>query len=97
MFFRTIQFPDLRDNIKGEENGTFSNSMGESATVEIFDNSSQTAECLLKVLNGDVMAAELLAEEVHKNVSSVMDNIPDLPEGFNFANMGIWVDPIGKH
>lgn len=50
----------------------------------------------MKLLNGDAVAAELLAEEVHKDVSSVMDNIPDLPEGFNFSKMGIWVDPIGK-
>lgn len=86
----------MRENIKGEENSTFTNSLGESANVEIFDNTAQTSECLLKLLNGDTEAAELLAEEVHKNVNSVLEDIPDLPtEGFNFANMGIWVDPIG--
>lgn len=71
--------------------------MGETANVEIFDNVAQTSECLLKILNGDAEAAELLAEEVHRNVHSVMENIPEIPtDGFNFANMGIWVDPIGN-
>lgn len=96
LLFGFIQFPDLKNNIKGEENGTFSNSLGETANIEITETIAETSECLLKLLNGDNVAAELLAEEVHKDVSSVLDNIPDLPEGFNFSNMGIWIDPIGK-
>lgn len=50
----------------------------------------------MKLLNGDAVAAELLAEEVHKDVTCMMENIPELPEGFNFSKMGIWVDPIGE-
>lgn len=65
--------------------------------MEITDSSAQTSECLMKLLNGDAVAAELLSEEVHKDVSFVMDNIPDLPGGFNFSKMGIWVDPIGEY
>lgn len=42
------------------------------------------------------MAAELLAEEVHKTVNANMDSIPELPDGLNYSNMGIWIDPIGE-
>lgn len=50
------------------------------------------------MLNGDTVAAELLSEQVHKIVTTAndMENIPELPDGLNYANMGIWVDPIGE-
>lgn len=91
-----FQFPELLNNIKGEESSTFTNSLGETVTIEVFDDQSDTSACLLKVLNGDSVAAELLAEEVHKTVDTNMDSIPELPDGLNYSNMGIWVDPIGK-
>lgn len=50
----------------------------------------------MKVLNGDSVAAELLAEEVHKTVDTNMESIPELPDGLNYSNMGIWIDPIGN-
>lgn len=86
----------MLNNIKGEESSTFTNSLGETVNIEVFDDQSDTSACLLKVLNGDSVAAELLAEEVHKTVDTNMDSIPELPDGLNYSNMGIWVDPIGK-
>lgn len=95
-FDEWLQFPELLNNVKGEESSTFTNSLGETVNVEVFDNQSDTSACLLKVLNGDCVAAELLAEEVHKTVDTNMDSIPELPDGLNYSNMGIWIDPIGK-
>lgn len=86
----------MRKNIKGEEKARFTNSLGETAVIEIFDSVAQTSECLLKVLDGDSVAANLLAEEVHKIVNAEMPDIPELPDGLNYSNMGIWIDPIGK-
>lgn len=87
----------MLNNIRGEESSTFTNSVGETVNVEVFDDQSDTSACLLKVLNGDSVAAELLAEEVHKTVNTNMESIPELPEGLNYSNMGIWVDPIGNN
>lgn len=93
-----VQFPDVASNIRGEENDTFSNAAGETATVRVSADAAETAECLLRLLAGDAAAAELLTQEVHRDVAAVPDGeMPDLPmDGFNFANMGIWVDPIGE-
>lgn len=79
--YLVLQYPIIRDNIQGEETSTFTNGLGESIVLEIFDDPSQTAERLLKVLDGDSAAADLLAEQVHKNVTvaaDVVENIPDL-------------------
>lgn len=94
-----LQFPEVRANIRGEENGTFTNTLGDSADVRVADDAAETVDGLLKLLDGDAMAAELIAQEVHRNVVAPLDeDVPDMPmEGFNFANMGIWVDPIGAY
>lgn len=71
----------MRDNIQGEENATFTNALGESIHLEIFDDQARTAECLMKVLDGDSEAAEFLAEEVHRTVicsGADVENLPDL-------------------
>lgn len=67
--------------------------------MRVSADAAETAECLLRLLAGDAAAAELLTQEVHRDVVAVPDGeMPDLPmDGFNFANMGIWVDPIGIH
>lgn len=70
----------MRDNIQGEETATFTNALGESIDLEIFDDPAKTAECLLKVLDGDIDAANALAAEVHQNVvaQGAVEDIPDL-------------------
>lgn len=91
-----MQFPDLLPNIKGEENNTFTHpSTGETVRIQLQDDPALTTECLLQLLGGDLKAAQLLTEEAHREVVNVLYDIPELPdEGFNFSNMGIWVDPI---
>ncbi|CAG7723327.1 unnamed protein product [Allacma fusca] len=55
--------------IFGEECNTFTNALGESITVSVQDNVQRTADLLGTVLNGNVQAAKILAEEVHKEIS----------------------------
>lgn len=96
----------MRANIRGEESDTFTNAAGETARVSVGADAAETAESLLRVLGGDAVAAELLAQQVHGrsdedddgvDLQGCAGEIPDLPmDGFNFANMGIWVDPIGE-
>ena len=45
----TLQFPELKENIRGEEEATFTNALGESVTVKIQDDVSATADLLEKV------------------------------------------------
>lgn len=79
--YLALQYPVIRDNVQGEETSTFTNGLGETIELEIFDEQSQTAESLLKVLDGDAVAADVLAEQVHKTVvvtEDVLENLPDL-------------------
>lgn len=90
----------MRANIRGEETDTFTNADGETARVSVGEDATETAATLLHVLGGDAVAAELLAQQVHASAparDAGCGELPDLPmDGFNFANMGIWVDPIGE-
>lgn len=74
-------------NIQGEESSTFVNGLGESIDVVIGDNEEDTIECLEKVLNGDRVAAELLAAEVHRNVICEHGNVDELPDLVNINLM----------
>lgn len=82
IFFLAVpQYPLVRDNIYGEETATFTNGAGESIELQINDSQAETAECLLKILDGDNDAAEALAEEVHRLVicpNSDIEKLPDL-------------------
>lgn len=91
------EFPDLAEHVKGEENNTFSNTLGESVTVEVCENFNDTAKLLEKVLNNDSEAASLLATEVHRDIE--LDDVPGgnlLPDdlGLVVNDLGIWIDPI---
>jgi len=51
-------------------------------------------------MGNDVVAAELLAAEVHKDVR--LSDVPialDIPNDFdiNVDDLGIWIDPIGRY
>lgn len=77
--FHGLQYPLV--NFQGEESATFTNGLGQSIDLVITDNEQDTIECLEKVLNGDRIAAELLAAEVHRNViceHADIDALPDL-------------------
>lgn len=44
-----VQFPELKENIRGEEENTFTNALGDSITVSIQADVSATADLLEKV------------------------------------------------
>ena len=58
-------FPQLQDNILGEESNKFTNKLGNSLTVEIKETREGTKELLVKVLDDNETAAELLADQVN--------------------------------
>lgn len=94
-----MQFPDLIDQIHGEESNKFSNTLGETITVEVQETEAATSELLCKVLNGDRNAADLLAAEVHKDIE--VDDINSQISGYldlniPVKNLSIWIDPIGQ-
>ena len=57
-------FPQLQDNILGEESNKFTNKLGNSLTVEIKETTEGTKELLVKVLDNNETAAKLLADQV---------------------------------
>ncbi|RZC41458.1 inositol polyphosphate 1-phosphatase [Asbolus verrucosus] len=91
------QFPELQRSIKGEENNIFSNQLGETIQVEVKESEEETAALLQVVLNEDARAAQLLAREVHRDVSLDEVTTQKAPaEDFiiNLQNSGVWIDPI---
>ncbi|CAG7828706.1 unnamed protein product, partial [Allacma fusca] len=55
-----------------------------------------TADLLGTVLNGNVQAAKILAEEVHKDISMDENATSHLSNDFisSYSEVGIWIDPI---
>ncbi|XP_017047117.1 inositol polyphosphate 1-phosphatase [Drosophila ficusphila] len=90
-------FPAMKDAILGEESPNFTNQLGESVTIAVGSCEEETASCLQAVLSGHEGAASALAKEVHQEVnfnSEKLGEIPPLPEELDYANLGIWIDPI---
>lgn len=86
--------------MQGEETNVFSNTLGESVVVEVCSSSEETTKLLTKVMGDDVVAAKLLAAEVHKDIQ--LSDVPvtlEIPADFdiNEDDLGIWIDPIGKY
>ena len=61
-------YPQLAKNIQGEETNAFTNTLGETIVVEVKDTKEQTAQMLETVLDKDKVAADLLADVVHREV-----------------------------
>ena len=68
-------FPQLQDNILGEESNKFTNKLGNSLTVEIKETSEGTKELLVKVLDDNETAAKLLADQVISMLVFLLINI----------------------
>lgn len=88
-------FPALRDSIKGEEGNKFENILGESVFVAIHEDQAETKAMLLKVLDGNLEAAEALSDEIHKEVvTEESEQLSDIIELIEMDKVGIWIDPI---
>lgn len=85
--------------VEGEETNIFSNTLGESVVVRVCSTMEETTQLLTKVMGNDVVAAQLLAAEVHKDIQfSDVPNTLEIPINLdiNMDDLGIWIDPIGK-
>jgi len=82
----------------GEESNVFTNALGETIIVQVKDKVDSTAKLLEKVLDGNEKAAKLLAEQVHSSVTLSNTVTSQLPANLidSFAEVGVWIDPIGR-
>lgn len=88
------KFPGLGNKIFGEESNEFTNDLGEKITVEMKSTEEDTAELLLRVLDGNVLASEALAKVVHQDVDLTDPTLESLEIRIPQDILGIWVDPI---
>ena len=58
------QYPQLADNIKGEESNKFTNQLDETIEVQVCETEEETANLLFTVLDNDRVAADLLSRQV---------------------------------
>lgn len=84
--------------VKGEENNVFENKLGEQIEVEVKSTLNETSALLQKVLQGDSIAANALASEVHRVVTLDKTTEED-SENFDIdmESVGVWIDPIGTY
>merc|ERR1711892_295400 len=90
-------FPHLKGHIFGEESNKFTNKLGESVTLELDDDKEKTLEVLIKVLNGNNLAAGLLTEKVFENISidEAKIDLSSVKEAdTNLEDVALWIDPI---
>ena len=92
-------FPELKNNIFGEESNEFQNIYGEKIEVSVEESEIKTKNLLNKVLDGNTDAAHTLAQIVHTQTkleeiktTALPDTIP--ANGFDIKDIGIWIDPI---
>ncbi|KAG8177506.1 hypothetical protein JTE90_012570 [Oedothorax gibbosus] len=87
------KFPSLQSNIKGEEQNSFTNSLGELISVELTDSESDTADLLGKVLDGRDNLARSLAAVVHSRAATCKRQLSTRAT-VPADSIGIWIDPI---
>ncbi|XP_060898751.1 inositol polyphosphate 1-phosphatase [Labrus mixtus] len=88
------QFPEMADFIHGEESNKFENGLGESVTVTVCGTEQETAALLGTVLDGDHVAASLLARAIHQDPVTIVANTDSLKVPLSPSELGIWIDPI---
>lgn len=93
------KYPGIKSQIYGEESNLFTNTLGETICVQVQSTQEATSHLLMRVLDGNRSAADLLARAVHSPVTSVATNteeemvlVPDME--LNIDQLGIWIDPI---
>lgn len=91
----SLQFPSLLSNIKGEEQNSFMNSLGQSIHVELTASEEDTASLLSKVLDGKDHLATSLASVVHSRATTCKRQLSSRAQ-IPADSIGIWIDPIGR-
>ncbi|KAL2746460.1 inositol polyphosphate 1-phosphatase [Vespula maculifrons] len=92
-----LEFPELAKVVQGEENNTFTNTLGETIIVEVCSTCLETTFLLARVMGNDTETANFLATEVHKNIQlKDVQTVQDIPNDFTLPieDLGIWIDPI---
>ncbi|XP_040580872.1 inositol polyphosphate 1-phosphatase [Lepeophtheirus salmonis] len=90
-----------REQIKGEENNEFTNTLGDSITVKVQKEEEDTARLLESVLDGHDRSAKTLASLIHTKdvnvggsvIEDILESIPKDLE-LDVSNVALWVDPI---
>lgn len=88
----------MKDHVYGEESESFTNTNGDSVTIELNESKAHTLHLLNKVLDGDQEAANLLAECVHSQISINDVPVQALPTECGqlvTEELALWIDPIG--
>lgn len=87
--------------VRGEETNVFSNTLGKTVIVEVCPTFEETTQLLTEVLDDDVEIAQLLASEIHKEIT--LHEVPVAAEtagswdfDIDIGDLGIWIDPIGE-
>ncbi|KAK2575776.1 hypothetical protein KPH14_007161 [Odynerus spinipes] len=92
-----LEFPELAKVVQGEENNTFTNTLGETIIVEVCPTCEETTVLLARVMGNDTETALFLATEVHRNIQlRDVQTVQDIPNDFTLPieDLGIWIDPI---
>ena len=87
-------FPELEESILGEESNKFTNKLGNCLTVEVKDTMEETKELLVKVLDNNQIAASLLAQQVHAEVSLDTNTLEGQSCECSLVDLAVWIDPI---
>lgn len=65
-------------------------------TVTVCGTEDETAALLATVLDGDRMAASLLAGAIHQDPATINAHTDGLAVPLDPSQLGIWIDPIGE-
>ncbi|XP_066138311.1 inositol polyphosphate 1-phosphatase isoform X2 [Euwallacea fornicatus] len=94
-----LKFPEIHDRVYGEENNHFfSVELGKEIVVKVKGSKEETSDLLAELMNNDREAANLLADEVHREVKLEDINTKHVPHGviggIDVEHLSIWIDPI---
>ncbi|XP_002733886.1 inositol polyphosphate 1-phosphatase-like [Saccoglossus kowalevskii] len=89
------KFPSMRDHIYGEEDNTFTNTLGETITVGVKATKEETSTLLSIALDGNTAAADILASVIHEDIQHVEDEkVQSCNLDIEVSSLAVWIDPI---
>ena len=98
--YSLVQFPQMKDRIKGEESSRFVNGSGVEMFIGISDKVDSTVKQLITAFDGRDQLAKRLAKVVHGDREAVPidGQFKHRLEcvDVDLGRLGIWIDPIGQ-